>query len=60
MKALFHLKSRQKNELLLNLIFSDSPHDNGKNTTQKKRNRVRDFFFQKGIYAPYNDGDGGN
>lgn len=31
-----------------------------KTFSQKKRNRVRDFFFQKGIYAPHNDGDGGN
>lgn len=31
-----------------------------KTFSQKKRNRVRDFFFQKGIYAPHTDGDGGN
>lgn len=44
--------------LFFTLIFPDG--NNGKNIFAKKRNRVRDFFFQKGIYAPYNDGDGGN
>ena len=29
MKVLFHLKSGQKNELLLNLIFPDYPDSNG-------------------------------
>ena len=29
MKVLFNLKSGQKNELLLNLIFSDYPDGNG-------------------------------
>ena len=31
MKVLFHLKSGQKNELLLNLIFPDYPDGNGEN-----------------------------
>ena len=45
--------------LFFTLIFPDG--SNGKNIfAKKKRNRVRDFFFQKGIYAPHNDGDGGN
>lgn len=44
--------------LFFTLIFPDG--SNGKNIFTKKRNRVRDFFFQKGIYAPHNDGDGGN
>lgn len=35
MKVLFHLKSGQKNELLLNLIFPEYPDGNGENSAKE-------------------------
>ena len=53
MKVLFHLKAR-KNELLLNLIFSDYPDGNGsENENSVKEKETENSVSQSGCsYTP--------
>ena len=63
MKVLFHLKSGQKNELLLNLIFPDYPDgngENGENSAKEKETENSVFSFRGVCVYPRNGGDSGN
>ena len=54
MKVLFNLKSGQKNELLLNLIFPDYPDGNGcENENSAKEKETEKSVSQSGCsYTP--------
>lgn len=60
MKVLFHLKSGQKNELLLNLIFPDYPDSNGgevENSAKEKETANAIPLSEGCAYTPVMVGD---